>query len=513
MGRLRDNGITGRETGPTDTSRRGFPFVPDEGLVCPPRHPRLSPTRPSFVPHGNLVGDTGDADARFVKIFINPKDINQADMKRTLLTLTLLLALAAGHAQEPLALSRQACRDMALRHSEDLRRADNAVRQAELDKQIAFAAYLPQLDATGTGAYVGDLDMMGMQLQMRGMYMAGIALTQPIYAGGRIRTGNRLAKIGRESRQENRRMTRMQVIADADQAYWSYIAVTWKVRMLEAYKAQMDTLFAQAENSLAAGMATGNDLLRIRTRRSDIHYQWQKARNGANLCRLALCNVLGCPLETQITPTDTTINVPPAGRLDTDISLRPEARLLHKQVEAAEQQVKMARADLLPTVGLSAGYMYYGNVRLKGMTQDAQGNALPFTQKFSDGLPVVMASVSIPLFRWGSGLKQIKKAKLDVENARLDLQKNTRLLRIEATQAAQNLEDSRLLIETARSGAREADDNLRIQHDRYLNGMATLTDLLNAQAQWQQAQSNLIDAQTQHKMYETEYLRVTGRLE
>ena len=68
-----------------------------------------------------------------------------------------------------------------------------------------------------------------------------------------------------------------------------------------------------------------------------------------------------------------------------------------------------------------------------------------------------------------------------MENARLDLQKNTRLLRIEATQAAQNLEDSRLLIETARSGAREADDNLRIQHDRYLNGMATLTDLLNAQ--------------------------------
>ena len=177
--------------------------------------------------------------------------------------------------------------------------------------------------------------MMGMQLQMRGMYMAGIALTQPIYAGGRIRTGNRLAKIGRESRQENRRMTRMQVIADADQAYWSYIAVTWKVRMLEAYKAQMDTLFAQVENSLAAGMATGNDLLRIRTRRSDIHYQWQKARNGANLCRLALCNVLGCPLETQITPTDTTINASPAGRLDTDISLRPEARLLHKQVEAA----------------------------------------------------------------------------------------------------------------------------------------------------------------------------------
>ena len=220
-------------------------------------------------------------------------------------------------------------------------------------------------------------------------------------------------------------------------------------------------------------MATDNDLLRIRTKRSDIHYQWQKARNGANLCRLALCNVLGCPLETEIAPTDTVISVSPASTLDADISLRPEVQLLHKQVEAAEQQVKMARADILPTVGISAGYVYYGNVKLKGMTQDAQGNAVPFTQKFNDGLPMVMASVSIPLVRWGAGLKKIKRAKLDAENARLDLQKNTRLLSIEATQAAQNLEDSYLLIETARLGAREADENLSIQHRRYLRRKVT----------------------------------------
>ena len=435
-------------------------------------------------------------------------------MRKTILScLITLLGSVPASAQAPLSLSQQACREMAVQHSEDLKQADNAVRQAEMDKSIAFAAYLPQLDATGTGAYVGDIDMMGMELQMRGMYMAGIALTQPIYTGGRIRTGNRLARIGRESQQENRRKTRMQVLADADRAYWNYITVTWKVRMLDAYKAQMDTLLRQVENSRAAGMATDNDLLRIRTRRSDIHYQWQKAKNGANLCRLALCNVLGCPLETQIAPTDTIISVSPAATSDADISLRPEVRLLHKQVEAAEEQVKMARADILPTVGLSAGYIYYGNVKMKGMTQDAQGNAVSFTQKFDDGLPMVMASVSIPLFRWGSGLKKIKKAKLDVENARLDLQKNTRLLSIETTQAAQNLEDSYLLIETAQSGAQEADDNLRILRDRYLNGMATLTDLLDAQSQWQQAQSNLIDAQTQHKIYETEYLRVTGRLE
>ena len=48
---------------------------------------------------------------------------------------------------------------------------------------------------------------------------------------------------------------------------------------------------------------------------------------------------------------------------------------------------------------------------------------------------------------------------------------------------------------------------------RYDTQMATMTDLLDAQSQWQQAQSNLIEAQTQYKIYQTEYLKAVGRLE
>lgn len=434
-------------------------------------------------------------------------------MKTIVLSLLAACLLTNAQAQESISLSWQDCRERALAHNEDLQRADNAVRQAELDKEIALAAYLPKADGMAMGTYLSDMDMMGMTLQMRGAYLAGINLTQPIYTGGRIRAGQKLARIGREAQQENQRKTRMQVIADAANAYWSYIAVSAKVRMLDAYKAQMDTLYRQAENSLAAGMATGNDLLRIRTRQSDIYYQWQKARNGKNLCRLALCHAIGCPLETEILPTDTVIPIEPPSSLDTDISALPELALLQKQIEAAEEQVKMTRAAMLPTVALSAGYIYYGNIKLNRFTQDADGTPQPFTSKFDDGIWQAMATVSIPLCHWGENLKKVRKSKLDVANARLDLEKNTRLLHIEARQASQNLLDGYCLLKTATLGSQTADENLRIMHDRYLNGMSTLTDLLDAQSQWQQARSNLIDAQTQYKIYETEYLRVTGKLE
>nr|WP_325289356.1 TolC family protein [uncultured Bacteroides sp.] len=436
-------------------------------------------------------------------------------MKQYMLLGALAFCCMAGAAaQEKLSLTQAECRQMALQNNEDLRKSDITLRKAQLDKEIAFRAYLPKLDGMVSGTYMfPDMNLMGTELQMHGMYMAGLSVTQPLYAGGRITAGNKLARIGQESAAENLRKTRMEVLAEADKAYWTYIAVGRKVRMLEAYRTQMDTLYRQVETAVQAGMGTDNELLRIRTKRSEISYQLQKARNGADLCRLSLCHVLGQPMDTEIVATDTLIQAIAPTRLDENIASRPELRLLLKQVEAREQQVKSARGDILPQIGLSAGYTWYGNIKLNGLTADAQGNYIPFTQKLDDGIGLVMASVSIPLFHWGEGLKKVKKAKLDLVNARLDLQQNARLLSIEARQAVQNLTDGYNLVQTAELGSRQAEENLRVMRDRYAQGLSTLTDLLDAQSQWQQAESNRIEALAQYKIYETEYLRCTGRLE
>lgn len=426
----------------------------------------------------------------------------------------LHLCPTAASAQESFPLTQSECRRLALLHNEELQKASNTFRQAELDKSIAFSAYLPKVDGMLSGTYMfPDLDMGGTKLQMHGMYMAGISITQPLYAGGKITAGNRLAEIGRKSAAETLRKTRMEVIADADRAYWSYIAVKQKIRMLQSYCLQMDTLYKQIEAARTAGMGTDNELLRITAKRSEINYQLQKARNGADLCRLSLCHVLGKPLDTQPLPTDTLLQVTPPTRLDESIAARPELELLHQQVAARQQQIKTARGDILPQIGLSAGYTYYGNIQMNGMTTDLQGNYIPYSQKLSDGIGLVMASVSIPLFHWGESLKKIKKAKIDLQNAQLDLQQNTRLLSIEVRQAIQNLTDGYNLVQTAQTGKLQAEENLRVMRDRYGNGLSSLTDLLDAQSQWQQAESNRIEALTQYKIYETEYLRCTGRLE
>lgn len=425
----------------------------------------------------------------------------------------ILLSIASVSAQQPLRLTQAGCRQMALAHSEELQQADNAVRQAELDRKIAATAYLPKVEGSATGAYMlPDMDMMGMELRMRGTYMAGLSLTQPIYTGGKITTGHRLARIGEEAASEKFRMTRMDVLVGADNAYWTYIAVGRKVRMLENYCAQMDTLYRQTETALAAGMATENDLLRIEAKRTELHYQLQKAQNGAELCQMSLCRMIGADFDTQIEAVDTTFSVSEPGRLASEIDARPELLLLEKQVAAEREQIRMARADMLPTVGLGVNYMYYGNVKLNGMA-DAGGTMVPYTQEFRDGMGIAMLSVKIPIFHWGESRKKVRKAQYELRNAELDLQKNTKLLNIEVQQAIRNVQDGYRMVLTAEKGLQQAEENLRVMRNRYTVSMAPLTDLLDAQSQWQQAESNLIEAQAQYRIYETEYLRSTGKLQ
>lgn len=417
-------------------------------------------------------------------------------------------------AQQPMKLSMEQCRDMALTTSEELKQADNRLRQAELDDKIAATARLPKIEGSATGAYVlPDIEMTGMELAMRGTYMAGLTLTQPIYTGGKISAGRQMARLGRQIADQQLRMTRMDVLVDANNAYWSYIAVRRKVRMLESYSTQMDTIYKQTSSAVAAGMAIENDLLRIEAKRTEIEYQLQRARNGADLCRMALCNVIGAPLDTAIEPTDTTFNIESPTAMSLDIARRPEVGLLEKQIDVNMQRIRDARSEMLPTVGLSAGYSYYGNIKLKGFADMGNGTTVPYTQEFRDGIGIAMLAVKIPIFHWGESRKKLHKARYELDNSQLELQRNMRLMSIEAQQAVQNVEDGYRMIHTAESGLRQAEENLRVMRNRYAAAMSPLTDLLDAQSQWQQAQSNLIEAQTQYMIYRTDYLRATGQLE
>ena len=447
-------------------------------------------------------------------------------MKKIILPLVLCVAMSSQLIAQPLSLSLQDCRRMAIENNEKIKTADNAVEKAKLDRQIAFAQYLPKVDGSFTMLHMQNQDLLevgdvlGVSLQTRGTFLAGINITQPIYVGGKVTAANRLAEIGQTVSEEQRRKIRMQIIADVDNAYYTLVSVRSKVQMLEAYARQMQGLYDQVQLAVDVQMATENDLLRVSTKQNEVSYQLQKARNGEQLCGLALANIIGSDFEQTIIPTDTVFSSPLSlgeGQgvrlLSEDFSSRPDLLLLQQQVKASEVMVKKERSNYLPTVALVGSYSYHDNLKLKGELNLPTGTQLDYNHTFRGGSPYALLSLKLPIFHWGAELKKVKKAKLNLDDSRLQLEQLERSMSVEVRKAVQNVTDAQRMVETATVGRQQADENLRVMRQKYDNQLCTMTDLLDAQSQWQQARSNLIEAQTQLKIYETEYLRVTGRLE
>lgn len=435
-------------------------------------------------------------------------------MIRYFLTIFTLCTFISVNGAEVLYLSADSCRKMAEDSSRELKSAKLAERQAEYDKKVADISRLPKVEASAMGMYMfPDMDMMGMQTQMHGAYLAGLQITQPIYAGGKITAGRRLARVGKRVAAEQARLTRMDVASQAMHSYWTYIAVLDKVKLASRYHAMIDTLYEQTSVAVDAGMATANDLLRISAKRAEIIYQEKKAQNGAELCRMALCNAIGVDFTTGIVPTDSLATLEyMQDTSDTDITRRPEYSLLECGVEASRHQVKLTLGDYLPKVGFSLGYNWYGNIKMKGMTDAGGGNMVPYTMKMDDNIGMAMLAVQIPIFQWGESVKKVRKARIEVERSVLELDDKSRLLELEVRQASMNLADGWQLIQSAKVSLSQAEENLRVMENRYEASMASLTDLLDAQNQWQQAHSDMIEANTQYHIYQVDWLRATGRL-
>jgi outer membrane protein TolC len=422
-----------------------------------------------------------------------------------------ILATSAASAQT-LNLSVAECRERAIATSEDLQTARIESEQAVLDLDVAKRAALPTIDGSAMLEYMPDFSLGSIELQMRGAYIAGLSLIQPIYTGGKITAGKHLANIGTQVSEQKERLSRMDVISNADNAYWTMVAVDGKIDMLNAYMAQMDSIYAQTERSVNIGLATKNDLLRIEARRSDIVYNLKKAKNGREMCRLSLCRIIGVDASTPITLTDTNISVSEPATLTNDISNRPELALLNLAVKANEQQVKMAKADYLPTVGLGLAYFRYGNIKTVTSYQLDDGSIGSYSNTTNDGRFMALLSIKIPIFNWGTTGKKVKKAKLELQKSEVALSKNTRLLSLETQQAITNVNNGYDLVKSARVALSQAEENLKSIQARYKVALCQMIDLLDAQSQWQQAKSNLLEASAQYKIYETEYLRTVGRL-
>lgn len=426
-------------------------------------------------------------------------------MKMILFFCCMVLMSVQGYAQEVLTLDE--CRDMALKNNKQALLSGYAIEKAGLSMKAMRSNYLPKFSASGGYLYADkDFSMnlvpsVSASLNLNNTYFAGVQLEQPVYMGGKIMAANKMSRIGFEIARLDKNRTDSEILLAVDEAYWDVVKAKELFAVAGKYKETVEEVLRNVQNLYERGMVPKNNLLKIQVKRNDADLMLQRAENAIRLSEMALCHIVGLPLESEINVSGKlNMDTDPIVKEELSVENRSEYRMLSKTIDLKGQEIKLIRSEFMPQIGLVAGYNYLNGIKMNG------------NKLLSDDVFAVMLAVKIPLFHWGEGKNKIKAARLEQCMAETRREELSDKIRLEVFHAANIWKEAELEVHLTRTAYEEAEENLRESDRNYKTGMETLDNYLEAQVVWQKAWAEFVSAKATWHVAESKYLKAIGKL-
>lgn len=419
-------------------------------------------------------------------------------------------------------MSLEACVEAARKGNTTAMDAQNDILMAKEQQKYARSKYFPSLTASAlhfrssdylakykvlkeedvkiiNEEYGGNLsvDDFTIGILKKGT-STGMTLIEPIYAGGRISNYNKLANLQVDARNLQRDVADDQIVMDTEYLYYKILELHETDKTLAAMEKELENIHQDAVNVWENGIVNKNDVLSVELVQDQLSALRIKADNGCKLLRRALAKHIGMPDED--IDVDTTLSkdiIAPeqlAVSAETALENRTETRLLDLYVEKSVLERKLAAANMLPilavggTASLSKFTTYDWNTRVMGFV-----------------------TVQMPLSSFWSERHEYKRKKIEEQKAN-DFRKDKReLITLQIQDAYDNLVSTYKQTQIAQKSITRAEENMRINREHYREGLTTMTVLLDAQRQQQQALSQYTAAVSEYLQAKTKYLILTGR--
>lgn len=409
-------------------------------------------------------------------------------------------------------LTLDSCLVLARRNNADIRISQLDVERARAVKNQAFTHFFPQLQLNGMG-YVAARPMISFALEdirsndmrdlleaiynvfseetdvndrlelMKHGFSASVVAVQPIFTGGRILNGNRLASLGEEAASLQAKIKMRDVLEDVESTYYLVVGLKEKEAAVVAAMTLIDSLERVAESALANGLATRADILQISLKRNEINAKRQQLASGIRMSRRLLCNQIGIGYSDSVDfGGDSLLKMHPTvvelsgGHPLQQESHRPESRLLEINVESQKLLKKMTKGETRPQLAL-VGIGYYGNA----VRNDLSANA------------VAGFSLNVPLTDWWGTAHKMKEHNIRIEQAQMAETHYGELMTLEEEKAYNDMVDACMLMRSDSAALQLARENYRLAEINYAAGVTTVSEVLQAHALLLQAENAVTD--------------------
>lgn len=417
--------------------------------------------------------------------------------------------LTSVNAQEILTL-QQAVK-YALQHKADAKKASLELENSEYLIDEVRGTALPQININGS--LKNNILIPEMALENNGEVLkvkmgqpwnsaAMVSLNQQIFNQS-VFTGLKAAKTTREFYVINKNLTEEQLIEKVATAYYDVFQAQMQLQTIDNNLNSTTKTRDVIKGLVDAGLGRKIDLDRTTVAVNNLQANRQMVLNAAELKENALKFAIGMAIEDKIVLPKETFEVDASISLETiNIDQRTEILLAEKQLDLLDLNKKSKVADLYPKLSLGVDYGFNGF----GKGFPIGGN-FTWPQTSSIGL-----NLSIPIFTGGSTKARINQADIQIRQAQVELDDAKLGISLANNNAKAQIKNSLLTINSNRINVNLAKEVLDDTENNYKNGLATLTDLLDAENAYAEAQNNLTTALLNYKVAEVQLIKAQGKL-
>ena len=445
-------------------------------------------------------------------------------MKRAFVLSLALLASAFVYGQRTLTLDE--CRSLAIQNNKELQIAGEKVRVAGYDKQAALTKYFPQVSAMGTYMrnqkdinLLDDKTVAGLgkllpidvgaftHLDIQDVWLGNVSLVQPVFMGGKIIAYNQITKYAKELAQSMNDLKLQDVIYKTDEAYWQVVSLVNKKKLADSYVSLLRKMDTDVQALIEEGVATQVDGMSVRVKLNQAEMAQTKVDNGLALSRMALAQLCGLPLEESLALADENIESLPestssSGSFSVEEAFinRQELKSLDYAVRIYKKKEKIALAEHLPSVALTANYLVTNPNSFNGFKNDFGG-------MFNVGV-----AVQVPISGWWEGTYKRNAARAETHIKQLELDDTKEKIELQVNQSVYKVNEAGKKLTASSRNKEKAEENLRHATIGFEEGVIPALNLMEAQTAWVEAQSDLIDAQIEVKLTDVYLSKALGRL-
>lgn len=401
--------------------------------------------------------------------------------------------------------------EFALQNKADALKAKLDITNADAKILEAKAGALPKVTGSTNITYnpiIQEIALGGQTFKMGQPWVAvaGVQLQQALF-NQQVFIGLKAAKSTKEFYQLNANLTEEQIIERVSNAYFQVFTAQEQKNTLESSYSSTEKVRNVIKSLYDNGLSKKIDLDRTNVNLTNIETNIKQSNNGITQAENALKFYMGMPIETKIQLVQEDMAVTPH-LLDETVNTdeRTEVKVLLKNKELLEYQKKATIANYYPTVNLTANYNWQG-----------LGEKFPLTNGSSKGVmwsdySAIGLGINIPIFNGFATKAKVQQNQIDIDKLEIDI-KDTKLGLDQAYQNAKaQIENSLATLESQKANVKLAEDVLADTKSNYQYGLATLTDLLDAENSLVQAKNNYTRAILDYKIAEVQYYKSKGEL-